>query len=123
MVEDKNFDRYGFNLTEKIIFLILLILCISIIILTLYGATKLYYRSDNIALVKNLNDRIVQQELIIKTLSINIAAANATTKSAVDEAQKLLRAHKWVGIFRSVLPGCIDDDWDGGVEENENKGD
>jgi len=120
MPEDENFDRYGF-LISRVIVLAILLASVSVVVLSVYGAVKLYYRSDDIELVKSLNSRIVHQELLVKTLGINIAAANTTAKSAVDEAQKLRRAHKWVGIFRSVLPECIDDSWNGEVKEDENK--
>jgi len=100
-------SKNGFNRNGVIGFTAIFLMFL-LVFLAVYGATRLYYRSDDIRLVKNLNSKIVQQELLIKTLSINIAAANATVKSAVDEAQKLRRAHRWVGIFRSVLPECVD---------------
>ena len=120
MPDDENFEQYKFNLISRMAFLAVLFLCISFVVLSIYGATRLYYRGDNIAMIKGLNSKIAQQGLIIKSLNEKIEIAESGTRVAWAEAQKLRRAHKWVGIFRSVLPECVDDNWNGEVK-NENK--
>ena len=120
MPDDENFEQYGFSPINRVVVFVLLLFSVSVVILSIYGATRLYCRSDDIALVKNLKAKIVQQEIIIKSLNERFEIAENGTREAKAEAQKLLRAHKWVGIFRSVLPKCIDDDWDGEVENVRN---
>ena len=120
MPDNEDFEQYGFSLINRIVVLAILLASAFVVILSIYGATRLYYRSDDIALVKNLKAKIVQQELIVKSLNEKLEVAENGTREAKAEAQLLLRAHKWVGIFRSVLPKCIDDDWDGEVENVRN---
>lgn len=117
MPDNEDFEQYGISLINKITILSVLFLSASVVFLSIYGATRLYYRSDDIAMVKGLNSKIAQQGLIIKSLNEKIEIAESGTRVAWAEAQKLRRAHKWVGIFRSVLPECVDDNWNGEVKE------
>ena len=117
MPEEEDFEQYEFGLINRVIVLAILLIAVSVVVLSIYGATRLYYRSDDIAMVKGLNSKIAQQGLIIKSLNEKIEIAESGTRVAWAEAQKLRRAHKWVGIFRSVLPECVDDNWNGEVKE------
>lgn len=92
---------------------------VLIILLAIYGASRLYHRSENVGLIKAMSLKNNHQEFVIKKLNGRLKIAENGTRVARAEAQKLLRAHKWVGIFRAVLPECIDDDWDGEIEKNE----
>ena len=117
MPEEEDFEQYEFGLINRVIVLAILLIAVSVVVLSIYGATRLYYRGDDIAMVKGLNSKIAQQGLIIKSLNEKIEIAESGTRVAWAEAQKLRRAHKWVGIFRSVLPECVDDNWNGEVKE------
>ncbi len=98
------------------------IIAVLIMLLAIYGASKFYHRNDKNATIQSLSSEVIHQEFIIKKLNKKLVLAETVSRVARNEAQKLLRAHKWVGIFRSVLPDCYDDDWDGEVNKNESKG-
>ena len=92
---------------------------VLIMLLAIYGAKTLFFRSENVHKMRKLNSKIVQQELIIKRLDEKLEISENGTRVARNEAQKLLRAHKWVGIFRTVLPDCFDNDFGEKVEKND----
>lgn len=117
MPEEEDFEQYEFGLINRVVVLAILLIAVSVVVLSIYGAIRLYYRGDDIALVKSLNSKIVQQGLIVKSLNEKLEIAENGALVAKAEAQQLLRAHKWVGIFRSVLPKCVDADWNGEVKD------
>lgn len=117
MPDYEDFEQYRLSTVSRMAFLAVLFLCVSFVVLSVYGATRLYYRSGDIAVVKGLNSKIAQQGLIIKSMNERLEIAESDTREARAEAQKLRRAHKWVGIFRSVLPKCVDADWNGEVKD------
>ncbi len=95
------------------------IVAVLIMIFAIYGASRLYYRGEKSDFIAFLSSEVINQELIIKKMKEKVAVAQESARVSRNEAQKLLRAHKWVEIFRAVLPECIDDDWDGEIEKNE----
>ena len=99
-----------------------IILAVLIMLLAIYGTSKFYHRNDKNATIQSLSSEVIHQEFIIKKLNKKLVLAETVSRVARNEAQKLLRAHKWVGIFRQVMPECIDDSWNEEVNKNESKG-
>ncbi len=95
-----------------------IIIAVLIMLLAIYGASKFYHRNDKNATIQSLSSEVINQEFIIKKLKKKVAISQEGYRMSRKEAQKLLRAHKWVEIFRQVMPECIDDSWNEETEKD-----